>query len=665
MPTLPSFSSPTRPLDSRPLSRAAALARGRPAASAPEVLATARDRLTEGPEGLLAAAALVSAWELPEAPRLAEVPEELRTGYLEWLLAAPAAPATDIAPGLALHLATRVTELADWMELNLAAPTVRAATDTYLRLPAPPLAHLPAEGRLALQEARARVLQRSQGRLPPAALPASPRQGRALRVGVLHARFDHRPETFATLARCAQLDPERVELHALAFESTGSPLEERWREFARAFHVLPDRLPTQFHALRTLELDCLVFGDPLAGHPLPLAYLAQLRAAPLQIATDALGSSLGAIDLLLSGELDPNARQARFHSERLALLPGTALAWDCGLDRGTDSVPWTRASLGLTDDQPLLVASAPERLDPSLLEGWSEFFQRVPSVGVLLVPAPGASDLGELRAAIAAAGLPRLRLHEPAPFDHGALASLFALADLALAPSGPATILALEAGVPTLVAADRPEAALLLSAGLGEWIAPDAELFARAAAFFTKPGALGDLRDQVAAAMERFPRFADNYALAADFTSLLETAWDDLCATGPAGFRRHREPLRLAKPSPIAPELLRAEGLALLAQGRPKRAVACLLSALHRAGSEPELWLDLARAQHVAGQSTAALVSLEASLRIDGAQDAAWRLLCELALSAGNHELAREALGLATALAEDHPDLPSLRARLV
>ena len=632
------------------------------------LLAIARGRhlLAAGEmEQVAAAALLASAWELPEAPRLADVPDELWGPYMEWLLAVPDRPDHASAAELARHLAGRCEELASWMDRNLAARSVRAAADAYLRSPAPPFDSFPPEPRLELQQSRARLLQRAHGRVPAAAREPRSASGRPLRVGVLHQRFDHRTETFTTLARCAQLDPRRVELHFIAFASAGSVLEERCREFATGFHVLPEGLSARLRFLNELGLDCLVYGDPLAGHPVSLAQIALFRPAPIQIATDPITTGLVGIDLLLSGEADAAARRPRAFSERLALLPGTALAWDCAPDRAVASAPWSRAALGVSEQQPLLLELAPLAPTPADVSRWTTLLEHAPDLVLLLVASPGQPDMSATRKVVAGLGKPGLVLHEPPPFDHGDLASLVALADLATNLQGPAVALALEAGVPVLALASRPEAALLKSAGLDETIAENENArVALALGLLRDRDAREETRARFAAAAASMPRFADTYALASDFAGLLEAACEQLRAQGPGRFRRQREPLRARAPHSLRPCDLHAEALALLTTGRPERAAPCLLSAIQRAPSDAVLWFDLARAYRAVGDMPAAIETLEASLRLDERNAAGWRLFCELAVEAGNLDLARQALELASALAHEHPELEALRARV-
>ncbi len=639
-------------------------AKARDDAASATALAEARAALGRGLSGLAEAASLVSAFELPELPPLAKLPDALWGPCFTWLLAFPAQPPPGRAEALGKHLVRRYEELAGWMERNLAAPAVREAADAYLASSPPPLETLRTPERVAVQRARGRILRRVLGAAALETRPARARASRALRLGLLHARLDREAATFATLARCALLDPRRIEVHIVTFEEPEAALRARLEAGAATVHLLPEALAARIHALRSLDLDCLLFADELSPHPQPLAQLASLRMAPLQLAFGPRTTGLAGIDLLVAGELDSPAPQPRDCLERLALLPGCSAAWDCSVDRPADCPPVSRALLGFAEDQPLLLASAPVSPDHEKLARWRRLLAETPHATLLLIPEPGRETAESIRSFIYSAALPNLVLHE-APADHAALASLLALGDLGIDLSGPAAALALETGLPLILMAGQAEAALLRVAGLGENILPDADArLAELHHLLAHREALAARRARVGAAMETLPRFADHYALAADFAALLEHAHDELVSRGPGRFRRDRAPLRLATPHSLHPGDLHAEGLALLAEARPERAVPCLLSALQRAGADPALWFDLARAYRAAGQALPAIESLEACLRLHEGNAAAWRLLCELAAEAGNHDLAREALGIAASLAAEHPELAALRARL-
>jgi tetratricopeptide (TPR) repeat protein len=258
-----------------------------------------------------------------------------------------------------------------------------------------------------------------------------------------------------------------------------------------------------------------------------------------------------------------------------------------------------------------------------------------------------------------------VRLHEPVPFDHAEFASLLGLGDLAIELEGPAAVIALEAGVPILTLEDSPTTALLRTAGLERLIfsdvaARDAEL----RRLLRDADARGELRDEVARAMKVMPRFADNYAIAADFTALLECAWDELCASGARGFRRSREPIQVENVHSIDPLDLQAEGRALFAAGRFERAASCFLSAIQRNENDASLWFDLARSYQAIGDQASAIATLEASLRLDEANAPGWLMLGEMAADAGMADLAQDALGVAEGLDGDSARIANLRVRI-
>lgn len=637
------------------------------AARPSHLLATLAERVNTAP------------WDEPPAPALSEIPDELWGPYAEWLLAVPVFPSHPAeARTLAAHLAQRIDEIAGWMERNLGSPSVRAAAESLLRLQVPALSYFPADLRLPLQKARARVFVRLQGRILPAGeLAPAPRAGRALRIGILQRAYDARPETFATLAAITQLDRQRFEVVLFSREATYSDCENHCRENATSFQALPETTAAQLSALRAEKLDVLIFAENLATHPTHDALLALQRIAPLQAVTAATPATtaLPAIDLYISGELDASPTLAAQLTERLALLPATASAFDFTPDRKSDFVPVGRAELGLPLQPALLIVVAPSgAVAPSTVARWARTLAAQPDACLLILPVSAATPSDRLRAqfetACATASIASHRLFfqfEPA-LSISELQARLALADLCLDLPAHLVALALEAGVPLLtldVSENAPSIALLRAAGLETQIADSESSFiAESRRLIDDADARNALRNTLAAASARQPRFADAYVTATDFGALLETAFDELAARGPRLFRKNREPIRIAAPLSLVPEELQAQGRELLAFGRAELAVPCLLSALQRAGDNASLWFDLARAYRDAGQTHSSLETLEASLRLDDKNHEGWIMLCELAADAGSLDLAREAFALAAALAPADERLPALRTRI-
>ena len=497
---------------------------------------------------------------------------------------------------------------------------------------------------------------------PPAKLIPSARANRRLRVGFVHSAFEPTAEMFATLARCTLLDTERVELHLISFRASNGAVEEQCRQLAATIHVLPDDFASRLSTLRGLQLDVLVVGDDLSGHAFPLAQIVQLRVAPLQVSVFPLTTGLTSMDLVLLGRHDPAAKHPDSFSERVALLPATAQAWDTTADRSADSTPWDRLSIGLDAHTACIVTAVTSEPRLDFVERCGRVAALWPAARVVMIPVPGASPGETARAAVESKT--GVRLHEPVPFDHAEFASLLGLGDLAIELEGPAAVIALEAGVPILTLADSPTTALLRTAGLERLIfrdvpARDAEL----RRLLRDADARGELRDEVARAMKVMPRFADNYAIATDFTALLERAWDELCVSGARGFRRSREPIQVENVHSIAPSDLQAEGRALLVAGRFERAAPCFLSAIQRNETDATLWFDLARSYQALGDPASAIASLEASLRLDEANGPGWLMLGEMAADAGMTDLAQDALAVAENLECDAGRLAVLRSR--
>jgi predicted O-linked N-acetylglucosamine transferase (SPINDLY family) len=635
-------------------------------APAPADLAAARAHLERGWPGLAAAALLAPAWALPESPPLSEVPDAHWGDYLDWLLARPARGTDGVeAAALARQLARRVSEIADWMDRNLAAPAVLAAAAAYGRADFSALDRLPAEHLPALQTARARILARLHGR---AAASRSPlprdRRERPLRVGFLRRRHALDSSGCRLLARLSHLDEERAQAVLFTLEAEGC--DPVFTGPDRDFRLLPGTLAQQIEALRVETLDVLVYADDLSSHPAQLAWIALHRVAPLQLVDvgEAPTCGLAAVDLRVAGAAD--FARLTDGTERVALLPATAHAFDLTVLARADAPEAGRALLGLPQNVPLLLAVLPPaNLRPSTLARWVRALHDHPTTAlVLALECPEAhparvDTLGRL----SESGIATERIHLIDAGDGFVdLPRLAGLADVCLDPTPFAAALAFEACTPAVALAASPAAALFRVAGLAADLGASDEDWRRALA--TRLADPAESRRRVESAHAQLPAFADTYAAAQDFTALLEAAWDELVALGSARFRRQRAPVRSAAPHSPHPGDLQAEGRVLIARGRPERAIPCLLSAIQRAGSDATLWFDLALAYRAAGQPRSALESLEASLRLDDRNFAAWIAICELAADVGSLDFAREALALAAELRPEDERLPALRARV-
>lgn len=662
-PTDSNDSKTARADDAEVLRGAAQAARARRAPSEQALL-----RLAETPGGvdwpsLVEAAEHVSAWQLRSVPRLREIPDAFWGAYAEWLFAVPEDLDGLDAQAIVVHLTNSINDLADWMERNKAATPVRAAAESYLRARLPSIDQFPRSAHASYQAARARILDRTLGGATPSKMAPVSRDKRRLRVGFIHHGLEPSPQVFATLARCALMDSERVDLQFIAFRVASGAVEEQCRQLTSAVHVLPDDFVSRMEMLRGLRLDVLIVGEDLSGPICPLAQIVQLRVAPLQVSVFPHTTGLGSMDLAVVGRHDPAANAPATFSERLGLLPGTAQAWDMSTDRPAESTPWDRASTGLEAHETCVVTCVTVRSRAELAAQCGRLASLTPGVRVMMVPAPGVVLRDTIRAAVEAQ--PGVRLHEVVPFDHAEFASLLALGDLAVELEGPAAVLALEMGVPTMTVEGSPTTGLLRTAGLECLIFADASARdAEIGRLLRDVAARMELREEVSRAMKVMPRFADNYATAADFTALLERAWDELCAAGARGFRRSRTPIAAEAAHSLSPADLQAEGRNLIAAGRFERAAPCFLSAIQRNENDASLWFDLARSYQAIGDLASAIATLEASLRLDEANAPGWLMLGEMAADAGMTDLAQDALAVADGLQGDAERVAGLRARV-
>ena len=665
------LSAPFHPIESNTtvsveldvLREAAKASRLRRSPSEASKVAIANEEISYGWSGILTAVKIVSAWELRRVPKLSAIPDAFWGGYAEWIFAVPCDWDGLDRDALADHLIGCLDDLADWMMRNLAALPVREAANSYLRAEFPALSQFPQSRRAPYQLARARLLERSLGGAVPAKMIPSSRLKRKLRVGLIHESCEASPEIFASLARCAQLDTERVELHFLALRTTGGAVEDQWRQSSASMHVLPEEFALRLTTLREMQLDILIVGDDISGHPFPLAHIVQLRVAPLQVSVSPLTTGIGSMDLAILGCFDPAAKFPDSFHERLALVPATLQGWDTTADRPSESTPWDRQSVGLDARTVCVVTSVSDLAGTGLVERCARVASLSPAVRMVLIPEPGTKSLASLRQA--ADDLLSVRIHEPVPFDHAEFASLLGLADLAIELEGPAAALALEMGVPLLTIESSPTAALLITAGLEKLIFPDFSARDTALRHLIRDSAArSTLREEVIEAMKVLPRFADTYAMAADFTAVLERAWDELCEKGAKGFRRTRTPIQAESVHSILPADLQSEGRALFAAGRFERAAPCFLSAIQRSEGDASLWFDLARSYHAIGDQASAIASLEASLRLDEGNGPGWLMLGEMAADAGLTDLAQDAVAVADGLACDADRLAGLRARI-
>ncbi|MBI2815141.1 MAG: tetratricopeptide repeat protein [Opitutae bacterium] len=665
----------------------------------------------KGWPGLLAAMLLAPAAQWTSAPALADVPRWLWADYVSYLFHVPQGfCAVGQAEAYAAHGLRRLEELVRIAEPARGATAVRAALHAYAQTAnSIPLYFAPGSLRRHA-ELRGRLLRLLFGvRENPPLLPL-PRDGRRLRVGFVNRHFSPQTETYTTLPSFERLDPERFEVLLFAHHRTNTPLEDYCRQHARSLQILPKDLPGQLTTLRAAALDVVVFGTNVTAVVNEVTQLALHRVAPLQVVNNSscITSGLPEIDLYVSGTLTESAGAAGHFSERLALLPGPAHAFNYDADRQEPTQGFTRAALGLPEDALVFVSAANYfKVIPEMRATWARQLAAVPGSRLLLHPFnpnwssdyPVRRFRAEMEQVLAAQGVAASRLVlSAARFPSRAdVKALLALGDVYLDtfPFGGVNSLVdpLELGLPVVVwegdtMRSRMGAALLRQLGLGELIATDeagyAAIIGRLAA---DDAARASLRARIREAMSARPLFLDPLAASDAFGELLLTAHDELVEKGPEAFRQTKQSITPAQVAggdglgatvgyllelgmtdeaarqvqqqlaadPASVEARHWMGRILLAQNRVKRAGEYLLAAIQRGTAPAPVWRDLAVALRRAGNRDGATTALETALRLDQSDAEAWFLLAEFAFECGHREILLGVSQMAARLAPGDP----------
>jgi predicted O-linked N-acetylglucosamine transferase (SPINDLY family)/glycosyltransferase involved in cell wall biosynthesis len=659
----------------------------------PSDLPRAEAAAAKGGPGLLAAMLLVPAWQWPDAPALATVPHGLWGDYTAWLFAAPQGfAATGDADKYAAHILRRLEDLLAATERNAQAPASRAALEAYVRCASGIPLYFYAGNLRRHAELRARLLALWLGRDLREArgtdVPAPARAGRRLRVGFINRHFGPQTETYTTLPSFEQLDPQRFEVILFTCHKNGSPLEDYCASRAAEFHVLPRDLTGQLATLRAAGLDVAVFGTNVTAVANEVAWLALHRVAPLQVVNNSSCITTGfpTVDLYVSGTLTETPQAPEQFTERLALLPGPAHAFNYNADRRNPESRWSREALGLPADATVFVSAANYfKVIPEMQHTWARLLASVPGSYLLLHPFnpnwsssyPIKRFCADFDRVLAEHGVPGSQLivssmKFPTRSD---VKELLRVGDVYLDtfPFGGVNSLIdpLEIGVPVVAwegdsFRSRMGGALLRALGVPELVAAnEAGYLAQVTELVADAPRRRELGASLQAKMERMPVFLDPLAASDAFGALLETAYDELAAAGRTVFRRTHTPIRAQAGDPASPQLRHQLGRQLLTLDRPDRALVYLLAAVQHEEGNAALWHDLAWAFQALKQPAQALQAAEACLRVDPKNLDGWLLLAELAREAGHADFFREARATLQDLASTDPRVVALASVVV
>ncbi|HEY8995776.1 MAG TPA: tetratricopeptide repeat protein, partial [Lacunisphaera sp.] len=653
----------------------------------PADLELAVELASQGATGLLAAMMLVSAWQWPDAPSYATVPETLRSAYTAWLFLVPQGfCAVGQVEAYAAHYLRRLEEFSTLVESQPTTKSVRAALAVFATTNNSIPLYFTAGSLRRHMELRGRLLA-AWGVVDRAGSPAPrSRTGRRLRVGFINRHFCSQTETYTTLPTFEQLDPARFEVQLFAHHNRDTDLEKYARSRAESFTLLPEKLEEQLKVLRAAELDVVVFGTNVTAVCHEVTRLALHRIAPLQVVNNSSCTTTGLaeIDLYVSGTATETVDAPAHFTERLGLVRGPAHAFNYVADRQPPSRTWSRADLGLSEKTMLFVSAANfYKITPEMRELWARLLAAVPGARLLLHPFnpnwsshyPIKRFCAEFDRVLEAHGVASERLivssvRFPSRTDVG---ELLKLGDVYLDTHPFAGVNSLvdplEHGVPVVTCEggtfrSRMGAALLRNLGLDELIVRDDEAYlALCTELAYEREARDALRARILAAMERSPLFLDTLAASDAFGALLEQAHDELCARGRDGFRRAAEPI--VAPEVAAPALRHARGRELLAAGDPTRASDYFLAAIQHDERNAALWRDLADALRRTNRIEEAVHCLQTSLQLAPRETETWQLLADLSHTLGHAELHAEAAAMITKLSETVLATGEVRQRML
>lgn len=358
-----------------------------------------------------------------------------------------------------------------------------------------------------------------------------------LRVGLVSGDLRDHPVGYFLESLLAQLDPRRVELFAYPTNHETSALTERIRPRFSAWRPLAGLEDAA--AARLIHDDGVHVLIDLSGHSahtrLPLF---AWRPAPVQVAW--LGyfatTGLAEMDYVLVDEVGVPPRAQGMFTERVRYLPDSRLCFSPPDPVPAVAVPPSAATGHLTFGcfQHL------SKISDATLALWGRVFGQL-ATARLHIQSP---QLGAGHAATTAALMQRLRdvgiadgrvsIHGMMSREHylAAYSAVDALLDTYPYPGGTTTCEALWMGVPTLTLAgttmiERQGASLLAAAGLGGWIAEDADAYVRkAVALAADLPALAALRANLREHIRLSP-LCDAVRFARAFETELWQLWSD------------------------------------------------------------------------------------------------------------------------------------------
>ncbi|HXQ10024.1 MAG TPA: FkbM family methyltransferase [Caulobacteraceae bacterium] len=341
------------------------------------------------PRALMAAMALAPAHHWPSPPRLAQVPEWLRTVYAGHLVT---------QPPLFLHHG----EADRYAAHGVKAMAALSAAIFEDRLPdAPALA-------AAVRGANASMMYFNELRLRPYFRDRAHilewlllKQGRQLgwtfprrtgdggKIGILSRSLEPGTETFFLLAHLEGRERRHpVVLYLLDAKPTS--LSAAFAPWIDDIVQLPSDPGAAVARIRQDELDvCLINNNITWAFP-PETQISLHRLARVQITTGGspVTTGVSSADLFISSERnDPAPDAADDYEEQIVRIPGGGGYFAFRHDREPQTITISRAELGAAEGALVFFSSANYyKITPEILTAWAEILARAPTAILVLMP---------------------------------------------------------------------------------------------------------------------------------------------------------------------------------------------------------------------------------------------------------------------------------------
>jgi predicted O-linked N-acetylglucosamine transferase (SPINDLY family) len=202
----------------------------------------------------------------------------------------------------------------------------------------------------------------------------APADGARIRLGIASPHIkEHSVWNAITRGWVQHLDPTKFEIHLFQLNSESDAETLHARSVAAAFEDRPVNVEEWAQALRSSNLDVLIY--PSVGMDPLTQQLAALRLAPVQATTWGHPETTGfaTMDLYLSGEYLEPQNAAENYSERLVRLPNFGVYVE---PLAPPDAPLDLAALGLPTDEPLLLCpGTPFKYSPYFDYVWVQIAQ--------------------------------------------------------------------------------------------------------------------------------------------------------------------------------------------------------------------------------------------------------------------------------------------------